>query len=84
MRKRINRAALCSSENYKASKRVHLAMLEERHSHFCNFTVYGEMSFDVPILKDGSATERFKTIRVFGKDIKVTVKEFRTHCADFK
>lgn len=31
MRKRINRAAICSSENYEASHRAHLTMLKENH-----------------------------------------------------
>lgn len=34
MRKRINANAVCSSENYAASKRIHKAMLKRVHSTF--------------------------------------------------
>ena len=34
MRQRFNRNAICSSDNYKASKKAHLSMLHERHDHF--------------------------------------------------
>lgn len=80
MRKRINRNAVCSSNNYRASKRVHLNMLEERHSHFNKFTLSGTLTFDTPIFKNGKMTPRFKTIRVFGKNIEITIEEYNTHC----
>ena len=50
-RKRINRAAVCSSENYSTSKKIHLSMLEEKHSHFKSMTINGEIAIDVPVLK---------------------------------
>ena len=84
MRKRINRAAVCSSGNYETSKKLHLDYLREQHNHFKEITVNGELSLDVPILKEGKVTQRFKTIRVFGKNIKVTIDEFNTHCVNFK
>lgn len=80
MRKRINRNAVCSSDNYEASKRVHIDMLEERHSHFSNMVISGEISIDVPIFKDNTVTPKFKTIRIFGRNIKVSINEYNTHC----
>ena len=80
MRKRINRAAICSSENYKASKRLHLDYLNDKHQHFKEFTINGELAIDQPIIKDGNILPRFKTIRVFGKDMKVTIEEYNAHC----
>jgi hypothetical protein len=79
MRKRINRAAVCSSDNYSASKRVHQMYLRERHAHFNEMVVNGEIIFDQPIFKDGNFTQKFKTIRVFGKEMRITIEEFREH-----
>ena len=44
-----------------------------------DFTVDGEVSFDVPKSKD-----MFKTIKVWGKDIQITVEEHKIHCAHLK
>ena len=82
MRKRINKAAVCSSENYSTSKRLHLSMLEEKHSHFKSMTVNGEIAIDVPVLNGEMITPKFKTIRVFGKNMKVTIDEYNTHCKE--
>lgn len=82
MRKRINRAAVCSSENYSTSKKIHLSMLEEKHSHFKSMTVNGEIAIDIPVLKGERITPKFKTIRVFGKDMRVSIGEYNTHCKE--
>lgn len=82
MRKRINRAAVCSSENYSTSKKLHLSMLEETHSHFKSMTVNGEITIDVPVLNGEMITPKFKTIRVFGKNMKVTIDEYNTYCKE--
>ncbi len=79
MRKRINRAAVCSSDNYSTSKKLHLSMLEEKHSHFKSMTVNGEIVIDVPILKGEMITPKFKTIRVFGKNMRVSIEEYNTY-----
>ena len=52
-------------------------MLEEKHSHFKSITVNGEIAIDVPVLKGDVVTPKFKTIRVFGKNMKVSIEE---HC----
>lgn len=83
MRKRINRAAVCSSENYSTSKRLHLSMLEEKHSHFKSMTINGEIAIDVPVLKGEMITPKFKTIRVFGKNMRVSIEEYNTYCKEF-
>ena len=82
MRKKINRAAVCSSENYSTSKKLHLNMLEEKHSHFKSITVNGEIAIDVPLLKGEMITPKFKTIRVFGKNMKVSIEEYNTYCKE--
>lgn len=82
MRKRINRAAVCSSEDYSTSKKLHLSMLEEKHSHFKSMTVNGEIVIDVPVLKGEMITPKFKTIRVFGKNMRVSIEEYNTYCKE--
>ena len=81
MRQRFNRSAVCSSENYTASRRAHLDFLKEKHDHFCGLIVSGEIALDVPSVSDGKFQPRFKTVRIFGKEMKLTVEEFNTHYA---
>lgn len=80
MRKRVNRAAVCSSDNYKVSKRLHLDFLNEQHQHFKEITINGEIAIDQPIIKNGRILPKYKTIKVFGKNMKVTIDEYNTHC----
>ena len=79
MRKRFNRGAICSSENYKASKAAHLSMLKESHDHFCGLMVSGELALDVPTVENGEFQPKFKTIRIFGKEMRLTIEEYNTH-----
>ena len=80
MRKRFNRAAICSSDNYKGSRKAHIEYLKERHSHFSGLAVSGEPSIDVPVIRGNAFTPKFKTIKVFGKDMTVTIDEYNTYC----
>lgn len=82
MRKKFNRAAICSSDHYKESRKAHIEYLKERHSHFCGIAVSGELSIDVPVIRDNAFTQRFKTIKVFGKDMTVTIDEYNTYCKE--
>jgi len=79
-RKRFNRVAICSSDDYKKSRRIHQIFLEERHSHFNEMVVNGDISIDVPVIKKNRVSNRFKTIRVFGRNMKVSIDEYNTHC----
>ena len=82
MRKRFNRNAVCSSENYTASKKAHLDFLREKHDHFCGLMVSGELQIDVPSIDDkGFAGPKFKTIRILGKEMRLTIEEYNTHYA---
>lgn len=81
-RKRFNRAAICSSENYRKSRLLHAEFLKEKHSHFNGIYVTGKVSFYKPILKKGKVvTDRGRKITVWGKDMMVTEEEYRIHCA---
>ena len=81
MRQRFNRNAVCSSENYSASRKAHLSFLKEKHDHFCGLMVSGEIALDVPSVSDGKFQPKFKTIRIFGKEMKLTIEEYNTHYA---
>ena len=87
MRPRFNRNAICSSQNYKASRKAHLRMLQERHEHFdfISITSHGdetEVSLDVPrINSEGRFDSGFRTVRIFGKEIRLTSEEYKTHYA---
>ena len=85
MRKRFNRSAICSSENYRASKAAHLSMLKERHDHFCGMMISGELQVDIPkVNSKGVVLPKFKTLRIWGKDIRVTIEEYNTFMATCK
>ena len=85
MRKRINRNAVCSSDNYSASRKAHLDFLKERHDHFCGMMVSGELQIDVPIVdSEDKFQPKFKTLRIWGKDIRVTIEEYNTFMATCK
>ena len=79
MRQRINRNAVCSSENYSASRRAHLSFLKEKHDHFCGLMVSGEIKLDIPSVCDGKFEPKFRTIRIFGKEMRITSEEYKTH-----
>ena len=73
MRKRFNRNAVCSSENYSASKRAHLELLKEQHEHFCGIMISNDSPVD-----SGFTGPKFRTIRIFGKEMRVTAEEYNT------
>lgn len=81
MRRRINRGAVCSSENYSASRKAHMDFLKEKHDHFCGLMVSGEIALDVPAVENGKFQPKFKTIKIFGKEMRLTIEEFNTHYA---
>ena len=82
MRQKFNRNAICSSKNYRASKHAHLDMLKEKHEHFNFIAVSGEIQIDVPKTDFNDRLEsRFKTIRIFGKEMRLTIEEYNTHYA---
>lgn len=71
MRKRINTNAICSSDNYRASKKAHQNMLREKHKDF---------SFMSTPISSTPYIPKYKTIRVFGKEMIITREEYLEHC----
>lgn len=81
MRKRINRAAICSSENYRASKRAHKVFLEESHRNFNLLAISekincGSIPHDHP--------PKWVVIKVWGKLIQITYSEYLERCSGFE
>ena len=63
-RRRVNPNAICSSENYKQSKKLHMDMLKRNHK------VFMEM-----VIKEEIVIKRQAYIRVFGKLVAITPSE---------
>lgn len=63
-RYRINPNAVCSSKNYKQSKRIHMNMLKRNHE------VFMEM-----VLKEEIVIKRQAYMKVFGNLIAITPSE---------
>lgn len=63
-RRRVNPNAICSSENYKQSKKLHMDMLKRNHK------VFMEM-----VMKEEIVIKRQAYIRVFGNLIAITPSE---------
>ena len=47
MRKRFNRMAVASSENYSASRRAHLDMLKENHERCSEFSITASIEYRI-------------------------------------
>ena len=63
-RYRVNPNAICSSENYKQSKKLHMDMLKRNHK------IFMEM-----VIKEEIAIKRQAYIKVFGNLIAITPSE---------
>jgi hypothetical protein len=78
MRKRFNRNAVCSSENYSASKKAHLELLKEQHEHFSFLSVSREVVHDVPTEKKEEFQPKFKTVKILNREMRLTIEEYNT------
>lgn len=63
-RYRVNPNAICSSENYRQSKKLHMDMLKRNH----------EVSMEM-VIKEEIVTKRQAYIKVFGNLIAITPGE---------
>ena len=63
-RRRVNPNAICSSENYKQSKKLHMDMLKRNHE------VFMEM-----VIKEEIVIKRQAYIKVFGNLMAITSSE---------
>lgn len=63
-RYRINPNAICSSKNYKQSKKLHINMLKENHKALMEM-----------IMKEEIAVKRQAYIKVFGNLVAITPSE---------
>ena len=63
-RRRVNPNAICSSENYKQSKKLHMDMLERNHKVFMEMVIKGEI-----------VIKKQAYIKVFGNLMAITPSE---------
>lgn len=85
MRKRFKRNAICSSENYKASRNSHLAYLQEQHESFSvsmmSHAKHGDNAKDeLSLDRKLARLNDYVYIKVFGRFLKLTVAEYNERC----
>lgn len=60
-----------------------ISELQEAHRHFEQMVVSGEIKIDVPTVnkhrRNRIMVEKFKTITIWGKEMKVSIEEYNTH-----
>lgn len=79
MRKRINKRAICSSENYKESKLLHMEMLIDNHCTFGNISK-AEVTVKAEELATlGSYKSQYVTVKVMGKEQKVSIEIYEKY-----
>lgn len=85
MRKRINAGAICSSDNYRASKLAHKAMLERNHQAFTAMVVSGEIKIaDVPLSDKERVHPRAIKVKIFGREKVFSWDEYQSHILGFQ
>ena len=79
MNKKVYRGEWAGCSNFQERKNE----LQEAHEHFKQMLISGEIKIDVPVITKSKrpriTTEKFKTIKIFGKDMVLTIEEYRTH-----
>ena len=80
MRKRINKAAICSSENYEASRKLHIETLINNHQSFSGMAV-SRTANDYNGINFHRDSGNYVTVKVFGKPIRITKEEYNEHYA---
>ena len=79
MRKRINKRAICSSENYRESKLLHMEMLIDNH---CTFGHISKSEVTIKA-KELAALSGYKpqyvTVKVMGKEQKVSIEIYEKY-----
>lgn len=77
-RKRFNRNAICSSYNYKESKKAHIDMLKEHHKSFSvGLLVCTDGNKDLSIKVQIALDNRKVKVRILGKIHTITMKEYK-------
>lgn len=86
MRTRINRRAICSSDNYEASRHSHLAWLEEAHKNFSMVSfskpddnAKDELSAGRKMARQRAKDNEFVYVKMFGGVLKLTRAEYEAH-----
>ncbi len=84
MRKRFNPNAVCSSENYSASKRIHKELCISCNNSFSvNMATFSSVEGEGKKAVLPVAKSHMVTIHVFGQPVKVTQDEYERYCKEF-
>ena len=79
MRKRINKRAICSSENYKESKLLHMEMLIDNHCTFGNISK-SEITVKAEELAALSSYKpQYVIVKVMGREQKVSIETYEKY-----
>lgn len=75
-RKRFNRRAICSSDNYELTHRAHLDYLKECHNSFAGIYFSEIQKSSTEDSSTEKFTPKYKTIHIFGKPMTVTIEKY--------
>ena len=79
MRKRINKRAICSSENYKESKLLHMEMLIDNHCTFGNISK-AEITMKAEELVSLSGYKpQYVIVKVMGREKRVSMEIYEKY-----
>lgn len=79
MRKRINKRAICSSENYKESKLLHMEMLIDNHCTFGNISK-AEVTVKAEELAALSGYKpQYVIVKVMGREKRVSIETYEKY-----
>lgn len=79
MRKRINKRAICSSDNYKESKLLHMEMLIDNHCTFGNISKTEVTVKAEELAALGSYKPQYVIVKVMGKEKRVSMEIYEKH-----
>ena len=79
MRKRINKRAICSSENYKESKLLHMEMLIDNHCTFGNISKAKVTVKAEELASLGSYKPQYIIVKVMGREKRVSMEIYEKY-----
>lgn len=79
MRKRINKRAICSSDNYKESKLLHMEMLIDNHCTFGNISKTEVTVKAEELAALGSYKPQYVIVKVMGKEKRISMEIYEKY-----
>ena len=79
MRKRINKRAICSSENYKESKLLHMEMLIDNHCTFGNISKAEVTVKAEELVALHGYKPQYVIVKVMGREKRVSIEIYEKY-----